>query len=651
MNAASVGELLSKLPGAGLFTDMDNSPRGRGRGPDRNMPQIMVDGQPLPGGGRNPAAALRLPVELIERVEIIRNSTPEFPVLGSGGVVNLILRDVPSKPVRSFKLGVGTMKGEPMLRLEGQYGESGKGDFGYMLSGAINSRSSVGNSERNSVSYTGGVPSGTLDERTQTQGRDTNITLSPRFSWKLNEGDRLTISPFLTYTEADQNSNLLRSTSGVASRDTYEDETKRLSSRVMTEWRRQGSGGSETTARLMLQQESDDQSRLTRRYDGSGSLTSSLSERNQRNENEWMVDIKRKQAVFDSHLLTGAIEIRRSTSDDEQRRWGSTNSFNRASLEDSRKVAWVQDEWQLADAHVLTPGLRWQILDTRIDDTQVGRIQRTERSLDPSLHYLWQISEAWNFRASVAHNTRAPRTNDLSPFARQANGTNSSSNPDRGGNSNLRAEKLESIEVGIEHFLPGRAGTVGLSMFNRDIDNYAQRLVQFDSGTSRWIERPYNVGSARQQGALVDFKSRMDVLDMPQLTLRGNMAYTDTQVLEKVAGLGAGEGPRKSLNLGVDYDIKSIALTLGGNFNYISSLDRESSATVKQLQGARRQLDLYALYKLDRQISIRFTANNVTKEDRRNSLVETDSSGSVVRTERDFLAGIATYMITLEARY
>lgn len=39
----------------------------------------------LPGGDRSPGAALRLPVELIERVEIIRNSTAEFKVGGPGG--------------------------------------------------------------------------------------------------------------------------------------------------------------------------------------------------------------------------------------------------------------------------------------------------------------------------------------------------------------------------------------------------------------------------------------------------------------------------------------------------------------------------------------------------------------------------------------
>lgn len=649
LDAASVAELLSRLPGAGMFADMDSG--GRGRGPSRNMPQILVDGQSMPGGGRNPAAALRLPVELIERVEIIRNSTPEFPVLGAGGVVNLVLRDVPNKAVRSAKLGLGSTDGEPSLRVEGQYGEPDGGDFGYLLSGAFSSRPNVGTSGRESSSYTAGVASGFLNESTRNTGRDNNLTLSPRFSWKLAEGERLTVSPFLTATENSRDSFLRRNQNGVSSSEANNDEGQRLSGRLSTEWKRTRPGGTETTARLMLQGERDDQERQTWRYDGSGALTSNSTETTTRREQEWMLDLRHKQAVFGDHLLTGAIEVRDSSSNDAQRRSGSVNSFNRADLSERRWVGWLQDEWQLSEKHVLTPGLRWQMLNTRIDDTQAGVTERSQRSLDPSLHYLWQLTPQWNFRASVAHNMKAPPTRDLSPFARATTGINSSSNPDRGGNSALNAEKLRSIELGVEHFLPNRAGTIGLSVFKREIDGYIQRLTQLDSASGRWIERPFNVGSAELNGLVFDYKTTLGALGLPQLTLRGNAAYTDVTLRDRVAGLGAGEGPRKSANLGMDYEIKDWRLTLGGNFNYVSALDRESSATVRQTQGARRQLDLYALHKLDRQLSLRFSAQNVTRETRRNSLEETDTSGSLVRSERDWVPGLATYMVTLEARF
>ena len=91
-----------------------------------------------------------------------------------------------------------------------------------------------------------------------------------------------------------------------------------------------------------------------------------------------------------------------------------------------------------------------------------------------------------------------------------------------------------------------------------------------------------------------------------------------------------------------------IRVQLGSEF---AALDRESSATLRQQQGARKQLDFYALYKLDRQVALRLSALNVTREERRNTLLETDASGVPVRAEEEFLPGRASYMLTLEARW
>lgn len=648
LDAASIGELLSKLPGAGMFADPDNSARGRARGPDRNMPQILVDGQPLPGGGRNPATALRLPVEMIERVEIIRNSTAEFPVLNSAGVINLVMRDVPPKQTRALKLGVGGVGGEPQFRLEGQYGQP-DGDSGYLWSGSLTQRPDVGRREMNATTYSGGTPNGQISEDSSYSGKDTNLTLAPRYSWKLDGNQRFTLSPFLSHTENDRSTDLSRSTSGVPSRDLERDESRRTSGRLGAEWRVNGAQGAETTAKLILQGESENASKQSRKFGSGGVLTSSLQDRSERNESEWMGELRAKRLFLDNHVLTMAGELRGKSSEDTQQTSGSQNLYNKADLKENRQVLWVQDEWQLSERHLLTPGIRWTNLRTEIDDDKSGNIDRTFRAFDPSLHYLWQVTEQWNLRASIARNSRVPFSRELLPITRLSSGTNSSSNPDRGGNVNLAPERLRSIEAGVEHFLDDRAGTVGLSVFHRQVQNYTQRLTQEEAG--RWVERPYNVGEAEQNGLVFDFKSKLTALGLPTLTLRGNAAYTQIKVLDKVPGLGAGEGPRKSANLGVDYEIPSVRLTMGGNYNFVSALDRESSATVKQLQGARRQLDLYALYKLDNQMALRFSAQNVTRENRRNYLTETDSSGALVRSEDSFTPGRATYMVTLESKW
>lgn len=647
LDASSMSELLSKLPGTSMSADMDSGPRGRPRGPDRNMPQILVDGQPLPGGSRNPMAALRLPVELIERVEIIRNSTAEFPVLGPGGVINLILRDVPDKKTASAKAGLSAIDGRAGYRLEGQYGEPDGGDFGYLLSGAFNSRPVTGNQTMNAQLYTGGAPSGTLSEHATQTGEDRNITLSPRFSWNLGGGQKISLMPFLTHTETGRSGTVDRLTSGVASRDRFDEDNGRTSARVSAEWKESGQGGSETSARVMLQAERDHLSRLTSKYDAANALTSAQQENTLREERDAMLELRRKTLLGESHLVTAAFEARSRATDDSL--WRSTGASELARLNERRQVLWAQDEWQLTERQVLTPGLRYQRLGTEVEDSQGSHVSRQTRQVDPSLHYLFQVTDAWNLRASVARNTKAPYTRDLSPLVRQVTGTNSAASPDRGGNADLMPERLTSIEFGVEHFLDERAGTIGLSVFNRDIDDYTQRLIKEEGG--RWVERPYNVGKARLQGFVLDYKSKMGVIGLPDLTLRGNLAYTHTQMLEKVDGLGAGDGPRKSVNLGWDYDWSAYRLTFGGNFSYTSALDRESSATIRQYQGQRRQLDLYTLVKLDRQLALRFSAQNVTKEGRDNSLTQYDSSGLLARSEVDTIRGVATYAMTLEAKW
>ena len=644
LDATTTGELLSKLPGTGLSADLDGGPRGRMRSPDRFMPQILVDGQPLPGGGRNPMAALRLPVDLIERVEIIRNSTPEFPVLGPGGVINLILRDVPRQQTAGAKLGVGAIDGRPALRLEGQYGEPDRNDFGYLLSGAYNSRPMVGEQTMNANLFAGG----SLQEKATQRGEDRNLTLSPRFSWNLGNGERFTLTPFLTHTETDRSATVDRLSNGISSRDLIAEDGRRTSGRLSGEWRKNAPGGTETTVRGMLQAERDESERRTGKYDGSGAQTAFQKENTLREEREQMLEARRKQLFGDSHLITGALEWRHKTTDDEQRRFGG-GADNSAQMTEQRRVAWIQDEWQMSERQVLTPGLRYQFLDTRVKSASAGHVEHRQHSVDPSLHYLWQVSDTWNLRASIARNTKAPFSRDLSPLVRPASGSNSASNPDRGGNGNLEAERLRSIELGIEHFLPERAGTLGFSVFDREIDNYIQRLIADEGG--RWIERPYNVGRAQLRGALFDYKANLLAWGLPQLTLRGNLAYSRTQMLDQVPGLGAGEGPRKSANFGWDYDWSAQRLTLGGTFTYVSAIDRESSALIRQVQGARRQLDLYALYKLDRQMNLRFSAQNVTREDRTGSLYQIDGSGTPLRREDDRIKGVASYFVTLEAKW
>ncbi len=661
LDAASIGDLLRKLPGTGVFADPDNR-RGRGKGRDRNMPQILVDGQALPGGDRSAGTALRLPVDLIERIEVIRNSTPEFPAAGPGGIINLVLRDVPPRATRGARIAVGMIDGEPSLRLEGQYGER-LDDFGYLLGGSLQSYAQAGQVDTDIQRFTAGNRSEWTQEHIREQGRDDNLALTPRVHWNLGSGQQLALSSFLNLSDNQRDTLVVRqryadpiagsALAGIGE-DREAENSRRGSGRLNAEWRSSRPGGDELLARLTVQGEVERKDKQIEKFDASGAPTGSNDESTQRYEREVGALLKDKRLIGDSHLLTTAVEWRARNSDDSQTRLAdgapTGNAADRqARIEDRRQIAWIQDEWQIADDHTLTPGLRWQGQRGSVTDGVGSRIEQSHSALDPSLHYLWQWSPSLNLRSSVAMNSKAPGAKDLSPVVRSSTGSNTSANPDKAGNPALAPERNLSFDLGIEYFLPERAGTVGLSVFHRQIENQVQKLVAFEGG--RWIERPYNVGDAELAGGLFDFKWRTDALHLPELTVRGNLSYTRTRLSHKVDGQGAGEGPRQSANLGFDYDFSAWPLTLGGNLNYIGRLDRESSARVRQEQGVRRQIDLYALYRLDRQLSLRLSLQNLSQSVRENSVQEYDTNGDLSRLENDWEKSFTSIFLALEGKW
>ncbi len=664
LDAASVGELLRKLPGTGLIPDMEGK-RGRGKGADKLMPLILIDGEPLPGGERNPATALRLAPEMIERVEVIRNGGAEYPSAGPGGIVNLVLRDVPPKPTLNLRAGLGTQANEAVARFDGQYGERGAG-FGWLLSGSAHSRPLDGRRATEIQRFAAGARTAWSFEQARESGRENGAMFAPRFNWSLPGGAQFILSPFLAANEEARDATTRKlayadpvagTGLAVTGTDVDREQGDRGSARLIAEWRAMGRVAqpwSELSLRLLLQGEEENKRKDSRNLDAAGTQTGSRLERETRRENEFGLAFKGKRLLAESHLFGLGAELRLKTGDD--RRAVNINGVAQPAGADSatrqhdrRAVLWAQDEWQLDEAHLITSGLRLQAQTSRVTDGLGATLERTTQSADPSLHYLWQPDPAWNLRASLARQEKAPGLKELAGVVRSASGINSSGNPDKGGNPQLRPETSVNLDAGVEYFLPDRAGNLGFSLFRRTADNHVQKLVQLEG--ARWVERPYNVGAAVLTGATLDFKARLDALDLPQLTLRGNLARVSTRIVEPVANLGAGEGPRTSLNLGFDYDIGARRLTLGGNFNATSAIDRESSVSVRRTQGARRQFDLYARQKLDKHLALRLSVSNVLRPDRLGAVEEYDGAGMLARREHDRETSSTLAMLSLEGRW
>jgi iron complex outermembrane receptor protein len=68
---------------------------------------------------------------------------------------------------------------------------------------------------------------------------------------------------------------------------------------------------------------------------------------------------------------------------------------------------------------------------------------------------------------------------------------------------------------------------------------------------------------------------------------------------------------KQTANLGLDYRVKAVPLTVGGNFNWTPLTLVQSSVAELDTTGMKRQLDLYGLWKFSANTQLRISANNL----------------------------------------
>ena len=654
LDAATVGELLRQLPGVNL-TPPTEGRGGRAQREDRLQPTLVVDGISLPGGNR---AAFRLPADLIERIEIIKNSTPEFPA-GPGGTINLILRDAPGTRAGTWRAGLSANDGGLGGRVGGTYGDR-EGEAGVILIGFADTRAITGEREVSIEQFAGGVRNDYDIERDEDSGRSNGLHLIARYTRDLGDGARLVISPMLfgrtndlvnqtqrfTYTDP------LNATGLIGDGSVYNDsEARNLNGRLAFDYKQRRAGQGETSATLAIQGQNERTDRSRDEYDAGGLLAGATDTRDTTRSLGANFRGKASQAFAGgTHLATFGLDasLKKTTDTRRESLFGVAQNLGaqaRAESRESEFALWAQDEWQLAEQHTLTPGLRMAASSRQVVDGLGTKIADDTVSWLPSLHYVWRLDERWNLRASAARAERLPSVGELSPIVRTTTGLNTLSNPDQGGTPALKPETTTTLQLGVEHFLPQQRGSAGLNVYLRDISAKIQRRITLEAG--RYVERPVNFDSASETSVVADFKWK--VVELPGLSLRGNVSTSRLKIDDPTA-LVRQESPRRAASLGVDYDIKALKLSLGSNLTYSSAFSSEASQDTEQKTIPRTQLDLFAVRKFSSRLSLRFSVDNVTKAETGDDTLEY-VGGALVRRETDRARGERVYNVSLEGKF
>lgn len=633
MGALTINDVLGKLPGIDVGTPTsDGTLATRSRGMTRDSVQIVVDGERIPPGHNRMIQGTvgRLPSAELRQIEIIRGSSAEFG--GSAPVtVHLVLDKPMARESTDVKIAAGDRGGKPVLQVN--YSKNG-GDktFSWLLPVTFNHNEMP--SDRQTLrSDSSGVRQ---DDHAQGNHASDSFSISPRLTWK-SGSDNLTLNPlvFRSYGKGESDfvrTDLATPANSYTRRD--EDRLQRSFNRLRAtgEILRQGL---KYSGRLIVS-ESEQDGRAKRVNQATQAVSEDESHREALDTDAaFRIDWSAGQHVLAANLEHASHKNDESlvstgyameTHDSWERQWS----------------AWLQDEWSPNAATTFTLGLRGEFLRYAVD----GARQDHQRWL-PSAAVRWEPVQHWVVRSSLGAGLKTPRLDELTNQPIRSVNANTPLEPDQRGNPNLRPERSFNFEAVIERYLPGDAGVFGVNAYLRRTEDFTERRVQLEG--ARWVERPYNEGSARHWGMELDGKLRTDSLGWRGATFRAHLTLPRSRVEDERLGISraARDTPRYILSAGYDQTLAemSFGVSMQHSGRTLTRVPDEQYYETRR----RTLVDAYALRKLDRYLNLRLSVQNLFRADarRQQDAFAPGSSWSLYTQDK----GMRTVLLSLEGKW
>jgi iron complex outermembrane receptor protein len=638
MGDATLGEVLKRLPGVTL-----GGPPGRGgqvrmRGMGAGYTQILIDGQRMAPGFSLDAIA----PEQIEKIEIMRAPVAEYGTRAIAGTINVVMRSDFRRKANEFKLGGGADGSRPTLGAS--WAANGNSDkLGYNLAATV----FQGGQDSDTDTSTLGLDADgrtTLSQRVRStsQGTRRGLFANARLQWRPGPGQSLDLQPFV---------NLVRNRSDGLSllTQTVGDDVPyaRASSQTGTEWQMARLNGSWTTStdsggRLLLRfggRLSDSSSTVSRTETG-GRVAGSRLRLDDSGNREVSLDMNGKfsQLIAERHSASAGWELEHTTRDDRRRVSidGApllSDFGENLSARVQRLAAYAQDEWEWSKQFSFYLGARWEAIETRSDALQnLPAVANRSAVFAPLAHMVWKFPDAPRdqLRLSLTRSYRSPNLGQLvarptwSSDYDNLGQPNIATKPDRVGNPKLRPELSWGLELGYEHYLDA-GGVLSANVYLKRIDDLirtvrtATPVVVPWATVPRFVAQPQNLGRADAAGLELEAKARLQDLwaaapaAVQAISLRANASLMWSRVAQVRGPDNRLEGqPPWTANLGLDWPVKDLPLTLGAGLNYTPGFRVQEIDDRFVRQGAKPVLDLNALWRLNPDTSLRLTVSNAS---------------------------------------
>jgi outer membrane receptor for ferrienterochelin and colicins len=630
-----VADVLKRLPG---ITVIGSSIRMRGLG--NGYTQILIDGERAPPG----FTIDQLSPALIERIEIVRAATAEFSTQSIAGTINIVLKkkvSLAQREVRgSYAQGSFSKSFNPSFLVSDK-----SGNFSYTVSGYLYEN-------RNNF------PSANIERGFDAAGNQILFRESsglstatfkgggagPRLNWTLANGDTISWSNFININNGEGQGNFrFLQTQGTPTlsqssfnRYDYTSNFFRSDVNIIKKL----TDGAKLDIKIGVSLGKNNNNSITRSFNSANQQNLDRAQSTTSNDDGFTFTGKYSTPIIEGHSLVAGWDTglnRRDESSTQRDRpfpniVPAIQAFDSNEKYDARILklaAFAQDEWNVTKQWSVYLGLRWESLITTSEGDKYASIRNRSSVLSPLMQTLYKLPNRTGeqIRLALTRTYKAPATPQLIP-RRFTSIENKPTSPDFQGNPDLKPELATGIDVAIEKFW-GQGASVSLAANIRRITDYNRRGLILLNG--RWTSLPVNDGTANTKGLEFDAKFPIQTIykDAPPIDFRLNMNRNWSSV-------DSVPSPNNRLDsqtpfsgtFGLDYRMKNGEVVAGGSYSFRSGGRVRTSPTQESIQSTKRDLDVYALWKVTKKTQLRLTLSNILKQPSNNESVYFDQFGS-----------------------
>jgi outer membrane receptor for ferrienterochelin and colicins len=570
-------------------------------------PIFLINGEAVQGGPRGGMSIVdSITPEMIERIEITKQPSVAQASVASSAVINIILKE-PLDDARfsgNIKLGYGMTQSDQKQEQRKNVSLQADGrDGAWIYSVSANQMWNDSKSTTEIENING--------KRQQIRNTDRTTTMfTPRIEYQIDDQQKLVSEIFYRKNESD----------GTSSNQVQNDKNDSI--RLNTRYERKDKGDSDKI-RLSIEKQNEIESTGSNQY--SSYIDETVNEYGLAYDGVRKFD-ESKQVKFG--LDARANELQSNIAD---------------TLDEQRYALYLEGSWKFTDRQTVTLGARQEWLD------RSGLVAYNDQSLSPVLAHRFDLTEQWSLQTNISRAFKSPNSNNLMPTVSVSTDADAGTinNPDRGGNPNLRPEKITALETTLGY--NSSAGGINITAFHRDIDDYIEKAIRQEG--ARFVERPVNQDQATTYGIEVSARYALkQTANGHSFMLNGQLSTVRAKIedLDHQQRLASDVAPYTA-STGLSYNYQPWQLSTSLNLTYTPEFTRAlDNLPYDRTSNERVNIDISVTKRFTQGWAVTLSARNILSTDYKERLNnQTDGTLYEARTND----AIPSFLFSVEKKF